>query len=159
MIAQLCLVAMVVVALVAAVWDVRSLTIPNAVPALIAALFLPYAIAADLGWPQALIAAGLALCVFAAGFGLFAAGLTGGGDVKLLAAVSLWAGPGDLATLLLATALAGAGLALLLVVPPLAQAMRALRRGTPAAAAPRNAMPYGVAITAGTLVFALGRLG
>lgn len=147
---------MVVVALVAAIWDVRSLTIPNAVPALIAALFLPYAIAADLGWPQALIAAGIALCVFAAGFGLFAAGLTGGGDVKLLAAVSLWAGPSDLATLLLTTALAGAGLALLLVVPSFARVARALRSGMHATAAPRNAMPYGVAITAGT-VLEIGR--
>lgn len=159
MIAHLCLAAMIVAALAGAIRDVRSLTIPNVVPALIAGLFVPYAVAAPLTWEHALLSAGIALGVFAAGFGLFAAGLTGGGDVKLLAAVSLWAGPGDLATLLLTTALAGAGLALLLLVPPLAGAMRGLRRGTPAAAAPRNAMPYGVAITAGTLVFALERLG
>lgn len=158
MIAQLCLVAMLAVVLIGAIHDVRSLTIPNAVPALIAGLFVPYTVASHFTGAQALTDVASALCVFVAGFALFAAGLTGGGDVKLLAAVSLWAGPRDLATLLLATTLAGAGLALLLVVPPFARAMRALRTGTPAAAAPRDAMPYGVAIAAGTMLVALGRL-
>jgi prepilin peptidase CpaA len=150
---------MVVVALAGAICDVRSLTIPNAVPALIAGLFVPYAVFVPMAWKLAALSTGIATGVCAVGFGLFAAGLAGGGDAKLLAAVSLWAGPGDLATLLLATAIAGAGLALLLAVPPVARAMRALRHGTPAAAAPRNALPYGVAIAAGTVLVALGRVG
>ena len=159
MVAQLCLVAMVVVALAGAICDLRSLTIPNAVPVLIVGLFVPYALVAHMAWGHALISIGIAVGVCAAGFGLFAAGLVGGGDAKLLAAVSLWAGPGDVATLLLATALAGAGLALLFVVPTGARALRALRQGASAAAAPHNAMPYGVAIAAGTLLVALSRLG
>lgn len=160
MAAQICLLAMVAVALFGAVCDIRSLTIPNIVPMLIAGLFVPYAIATAMPWAQLAFAAVLALGVFAAGFGLFAAGLVGGGDVKLLAAVVLWAGHDAFAMLMLVTALAGGGLALLLFVPPLARGMRSLRSGSAAAAtASRNAMPYGIAITAGTLAIAFQKLG
>ena len=56
-------------------------------------------------------AIGLALAcaavVFGAGTAAFAAGALGGGDVKLLAAASLFAGPGLISDFLLVTALAG----------------------------------------------------
>ena len=159
MLAQLCLIAMIVVTLAGAICDIRALTIPNIVPALIAALFVPYAVFLRMAPSEVLIAVAIALAVLAAGFGAFAAGLAGGGDAKLLAAVSLWAGPNHVAALLLATAFAGAVLALFLVIPPLAQVMRAARHGTPAADAPPGAMPYGVAITVGTLLLACGRPG
>ena len=158
MISQLCLVAMMAVALVGALCDVRSLTIPNSIPALIVGLFIPYASAANLGAGDVLAAVAIALAILTVGFGLFAAGLAGGGDVKLLAAVGLWAGSADIAVLLLVTAFAGAALALCLVVAPVNRAVRALRVGTGAAAAPSNAMPYGVAITAGAVAVVLSRL-
>jgi Flp pilus assembly protein protease CpaA len=43
---------------------------------------------------------------------LFARRLIGGGDVKLIAAMTLWAGPDHLALFALVTSLAGGGLAL-----------------------------------------------
>ncbi len=158
--ANLFLIAMLVAAIAGAVSDVRSLTIPNAVSAAILGLYLPYALTTHMAAGPAVLAVGVAALVFVAGFGLFAAGLIGGGDAKLLTAVSLWAGPGHLSLLLLATSLAGGVLALLLLVPPIARALRRLRSASPTgAAAGPSAMPYGVAITAGALAVGLPLVG
>jgi Flp pilus assembly protein protease CpaA len=54
----------------------------------------------------------VAAAVFMFGFVLFARQLIGGGDVKLIAAVSLWAGLDHLMLFALVTSLAGGGLAL-----------------------------------------------
>lgn len=159
LVAQLCVVAMAAVAIFAAISDIRSLTIPNAVPVLIFALFVPYVVVSQLPWSQTLLSIGLATIVCAVGFGFFAAGIIGGGDAKFLAAASLWAGPRDLAMLVLATALAGGCIAFLFLVPPIAHRIRRLRRTTFAAAVAPNVMPYGVAIAAATMLVAYGRLG
>ena len=50
--------------------------------------------------------------MFVVGLGLFARELIGGGDVKLLAALSLWAGPEHFVSFMLVTALAGGALSL-----------------------------------------------
>lgn len=94
--------------------------------------------------------------MFAVGFALFSLKLMGGGDVKLLAALSLWTGVAALADFLLFTALLGGALTvLLLAVRPLmarvspAKAMagtlpRLLTKGAP--------VPYGLAIAVAFLV-------
>lgn len=93
------------------------------------------------------MAVGCAAVVFALGVAAFAAGGLGGGDVKLLAAVSLFAGPGRIVDFLAVTAIAGGvmGLAILAGAPigqPAAGPLRArLRRD----------LPYGPAIAAGGL--------
>ena len=51
-----------------------------------------------------------------AGIVVWRCGWLGGGDVKLIAALSLWAGPGHLASFLLAVALSGGVLALAMVL-------------------------------------------
>jgi prepilin peptidase CpaA len=62
----------------------------------------------------------------------------GGGDVKLLASTSVWAGPALVFPLLMVTALAGGLVAV----------------GVLAARRRRSPLPYGVAIAAGGLVVA-----
>ena len=73
--------------------------------------------------------------VFVAGALLFSRGLIGGGDVKLLTAATLWAGPGLTPALLIVTALLG-GLLTLALLSPLA--MRAVFTPADAAPAPRS---------------------
>ena len=93
-------------------------------------------------------------------------GWLGGGDVKLITALSLWAGPFHTPALLLATALSGGVLALLYgaMRHPLAAMLRvqchrllpssARSGGSPGlpqadGAAATNSIPYGVAVAAG----------
>ena len=142
--------------LTAALEDFRSLSISNRLTVGLCAL-----------WPLHLAttpltiapwgALGCALASFLAGAVLFARGIMGGGDVKLLAAAVLWAGPGSVGPLLVATGLFGGLLALLLLLPSTAPLMTALR---PAAVLPEGGtaarfkapVPYGVAIAAAALI-------
>ena len=77
----------------AAFEDFRRLTIPNLVPAALCLLWPAYAFATAPSLYDALTAAGCGVAVFLVGAVMFARGWLGGGDVKLLAAVTLWAGP------------------------------------------------------------------
>lgn len=97
------------------------------------------------------LAVACALGVFAVGAAAFAAGALGGGDVKLLAAVSLFAGPAGLVDFLLVTGLSGGllGLAILAGAPIGQPAMGPLR------ARLRSGLPYGPAIAIGGLWVAI----
>ncbi len=139
---------------VAAIWDVRTLRIPNPIPLAIVALYPAHVVlsAAAPDWPAAL---GLAAAVLIVGFVLFSRGLIGGGDVKLLAAVCLWAGPAHTLDLMLITALAGGAMALAVLAGSTGFVEAALRRigaGALAAALGRRQLPYGLAIAAGTFL-------
>ena len=97
------------------------------------------------------VAVACAALVFAAGAAAFAAGALGGGDVKLLASVSLFAGPARLLDFLAITALMGGVLGIaILAGAPIGQTagaggatLRARLRG--------GGVPYGPAIAAGGL--------
>ncbi len=94
----------------AVISDIGWLRIPNLVPLLLAALFVvAEALSPEPNWLSHLAAGGL---VFAVGFGLFAWGKLGGGDVKLIAVVALWHGLWLLPALLLLIGLAGGVVAL-----------------------------------------------
>ncbi|MBL4789637.1 MAG: prepilin peptidase [Kordiimonadaceae bacterium] len=82
-----------------------------------------------------------AALVFAVGVGLFAVGLMGGGDVKLIAATALFAGPALSLPLVLYVTVAGGFVALLTLL----HAKLKSKTNTP----PK--VPYGVAITVGGL--------
>jgi prepilin peptidase CpaA len=96
---------------VAALVDVRERRIPNWVTGGVAALYPVYVLAnpLPLAWLGALAAA---CAVFLFGLFLFSRQLIGGGDAKLIAAMTLWAGLDHLALFALVTSFAGGGLAL-----------------------------------------------
>src|SRR5271166_7143144 len=92
----------------AALEDCRRLIIPNGLVLGLCALWpLHLATAPMLSLPAAGSAAICAAAVFVVGALLFSRGLIGGGDVKLLAAATLWAGPGATLPLLFLTGLIG----------------------------------------------------
>lgn len=137
--------------------DARRYEIPNRI-SLLLALVYPLHLLASAGrtdWLGGLITAAV---LFALGAILFFFRLVGGGDVKLLAAGGLWAGPALVSPYLLVTTLAGGALALALISVRSWRRARAVLAGPDAAAAlplARQRMPYGVAIAAGGLFIAL----
>jgi len=102
-------------AVVGTVEDVRSRKIPNRLTyfGLIAALFLRFFM---LGWPG--LGAGLTGALVGGGvfFFLFVLGGMGGGDVKLMVAVSAWAGITEIVNLLIAAAFSGGVMAIAVMI-------------------------------------------
>lgn len=141
--------------ILSAVWDLTSYTIPNALPAAIALLFLLFAALAPLGWGVTgghLLTGAGALVL---GIILFSFGWIGGGDAKLYAACALWLGWQELLPYTLISALIGGGLSLLLI------GMR--KAPLPAFAAKikwintlhdkKSGIPYGIALAGGFLLW------
>lgn len=136
----------------AALYDVNQLKIPNWLNLTLAGLFVPAA--AVSGLPLEIIgghlmAGGLA---FVIAFGLFAFRIFGGGDAKMIPAVVLWMGPEAALPFAFKMAIAGGMCAALIL---------AVRRTAPAEAIPgfmrapfepKAGVPYGVAIAAGALL-------
>jgi len=90
--------------------------------------------------------------VLAVGFFLFAANIIGGGDAKLLAAVSIWTGMTAFMPFILWTVIAGGVMALMLLT-----ARQLIPIGTYPAFVDhllkkQNGIPYGVAIMIGALM-------
>ena len=150
------------VLIMACVSDVTRRRIPNGYSIVIAACFF---VASAASPERTDLVGGLwvAGAVFAVGFLAFAFGKFGGGDVKLMTAMALWAGPAAIMDFLLVTALAGGGLALIYLLPPLAFAMTWCRvkaeQAFPVMQAVEirsnvktDGIPYGVAIAAGGAV-------
>ena len=137
--------------LIAAVEDLRRLVIPNAVVLALGVLWpLQLAAAPTISLTGSAVAALCAAAVLGAGALLFSRGLMGGGDVKLLTAATLWAGPGLTPALLIGTAILGGLLTLALLFP---LALRAVFAPAAAAgAAKRVPVPYGVAIAGAALI-------
>jgi prepilin peptidase CpaA len=100
----------------AGVGDFLTFKIPNWLTAAIAVAFFPMAFLIGLPIETVLWQCGVAIAVLIAGFGLFAFGMWGGGDAKLLAAASLWFGWPALAHFVIYTALAGGVLAVAVAV-------------------------------------------
>lgn len=125
----------------AAISDIRSRTIGNWLNIAIAAGAPLYWIASGMAfWPDIVIQLALAFVVFWAFAGLFALGLLGGGDVKLLGALALWLTPLAFLDLLLVMAFVGGAVAVGFVIRRMVW-----KPETP------GTLPYGVAITAGGL--------
>ncbi|MFQ5346587.1 MAG: prepilin peptidase [Rhodothalassiaceae bacterium] len=125
-----------------AVWtDLRSRLIPNRIPLAVVLLFFLAA------WSGVVDGIWMHLAVFAAvlavSVALFALGILGGGDAKLIPAVSLWAGSDRLVPFLVVMTLTGGLLALLLLV------RRRLSEASSDAHA--GSVPYAVAIAAGAI--------
>ena len=158
----------------AAFKDIRERRIPNPLTAGLALLYPIYVLVSPIpvAWLPAL---GLAGGVFVIGLALFARKLIGGGDVKLIAAVSLWAGLEHFVWFMLVTSLAGGALSLTslwyrrwrgvigarlaglgLASPGGPGAV--LSEPAPAASPHPATLPYGVAIAVGGIAVAIQSL-
>ena len=145
--------------LVWAAWsDLREYIIPNRICLAIAALYPAHVIAS--GSPEMVPGAlAAAAATFTAGFALFAFRIAGGGDVKLMTAVALWAGPAQIVSFLFMTALAGGLLAAFLAVRAWRHEAEANPDGTLGLrlyAIRGTRVPYGAAIALGGLYIAAG---
>lgn len=143
--------------LVWAAWsDLRDYTIPNSLCIAVAALF-PAHIIASSGYASVPGALAAAAAVFAVGFALFAFRIAGGGDVKLMTAAALWAGPTEIFEFLFVTALGGGLLAAFLAARAWRQDAEANPDGSMGVrlyAIRATKVPYGAAIALGGLYIA-----
>lgn len=159
----------------AAVSDGLWFRIPNAVSLTVLGIYPLYllvggTITAETQLAQVHWALLIAIGVFLVGMLLFSLGAMGGGDVKLLTVLSLWAGPAFFPLFILITAVAGGVLTLIVLLagrfPFLQLATTHLRIAMQLPDAPRTAggkrtIPYGIAIAFGGLALcaALYRAG
>ena len=144
---ELLLVALALILVVAAVIDVRTFTISNRLN-LTVALMAPlywWSVALPI-WPDAGIQLAAGATVFALLAGAFFAGLMGGGDVKLAAALSLWFSPASIFEFLVVMSIAGGVLTLVVVAVHKVRS----KEGRPE-------VPYGVAIAIGGLAILIQR--
>lgn len=133
--------------------DLLTMTIPNRISVALVVAFPLAAMLIGMDWMTVAGHLGAGALMLAVGIGMFARGWLGGGDAKLLAAAALWLGFDHLAGYLLLVAIAGGGLALLVLcyrhwLPPSwmlgqAWAMRLHDR--------KVGIPYGIAIAAAGL--------
>ena len=145
---DLLLLALAAILIVAAVIDMRTFTISNRLNATVAAgaplYWLSIAMAPWPGMAVQLAAGGIVFVLLA---GAFYAGMMGGGDVKLAAALALWFSPGGTVKFLVLMSIAGGVLTLGMLVWHRTQK----REGRPE-------IPYGVAIAFGALAILVPNL-
>ena len=144
---QVLLIGLAALLVVAAVIDVRTFTISNRLNLTVALMAPVYWLSVALApWPGVAIQLAAGAGVFTILAGAFYAGMMGGGDVKLAAALALWFSPASTIRFLVFMSLAGG--VLTLVVLAWHRAKR--REGRPE-------IPYGVAIAFGGLAI-LGQI-
>lgn len=132
---------LVLLLLGAAVTDLRDRTIANGLNAAVALLAPVYWWASGMAvWPDMAIQLGLGVAVFVIFAGVFAIGMMGGGDVKLLGALALWLPLFAIVQMLVVMSIAGGVLTLAML------AVHRLRRSST-----ELEIPYGVAIAAAGL--------
>lgn len=129
--------ALAALLMAAAVTDIRARIISNRLNLVIALLAPLYWLASGIpAWPDMALQVGLGIGMFGIFAALFALGLMGGGDVKLLAAVALWFPWQALGLLLLLMSIIGGVVTLVTVI----HHRMSKRLGQPE-------VPYGVAIS------------
>lgn len=145
----------------AALTDIADLKIANWIPVALIALFALYAVGGYTGLGLKPVPLhwhlGIALMVLAVGFCVFALKVMGAGDIKLMTAVALWAGPSKIVPFIFYTSLVGAALGVVI----LAGSIHLKRVGSGAPSnmisrllpswVRRGVIPYGVAICVGAL--------
>jgi prepilin peptidase CpaA len=153
-----CLIAFALLLLLAAWQDWRTMNIADGISLGIIAAFIVWAMTGVVAGTFPLLDLALALVCAAGMFGVgvlaFAAGAMGGGDVKLAAAASLFAGPALMLDFVTVTAMVGGLLGLAILagarIGPVAST-----GGSTVRARLRGNLPYGPAIAVGGLWVAL----
>ncbi|MDI6624006.1 MAG: prepilin peptidase [Brevundimonas sp.] len=140
--------------IVAGLKDLTSMKIPNWISGLLILAFFPTALLLGLAPTAIAIHMGIAVAALLIGMGLFALNFLGGGDVKLMAAASLWLGLSGSGVFVLATAVIGGVFSLALLVSRawLQPWVGASPGWLVQLMEPKGHIPYGVAIAAGALV-------
>jgi prepilin peptidase CpaA len=144
----------------AAVNDSRHFIIPNKLCAAIVGLYPAHVMASPVPvpWDISLVLAVVVFVVFAV---FFSMSFMGGGDVKLVTATALWAGPQYLLLLLLTTAFIGGVFALGMLIHLRLFAPSPAGDGAPRSwreklfVGVRTRVPYGVAIAVGGVFVAV----
>ncbi len=152
-------IVLLVATLAAAVTDLRSRRIPNALTA--AAAVLAVAVHFSEGLGPELAAVATMIAAFAIGSLAYSAGWFGGGDVKLIAACCGLAGFPAAIPLVLDILVAGGVLALVAAAANgrlVALVRSTVSAATHGAATAKTTLPYGVAIAAGSVVYAASTL-
>lgn len=134
-----------VVVLAAIYSDIKSLTIPNWISLVLVIAFLVTRPLTSMPWSVVGLNFLCGSLFFAVGYGLFRVGLIGGGDVKLLAAVTVWIGFHSVFAFILLMSLIGAAVAVIWSLrtflrhrgATLSERMRAMMK---------TELPYGIAI-------------
>ncbi|MCO5732783.1 prepilin peptidase [Rhizobium sp. SSA_523] len=139
---------------VAAATDLLTMKIPNGIPLALILCFFPVAALAGMAPMQIVMAVAAALAVFSACFALFATGVMGGGDAKLLTATALWFGlNSSLVEYLVLVAFAGGLLTLIiLVLRWRADMILAIGLRLPHSLVGAKKVPYALAIAAGGIL-------
>lgn len=140
--------------IVAGAGDALSLRIPNWLTAAIALLFFPMALATTMPLDAVLMHAAVGVTLFVAGFVLFALGLFGGGDAKLMAAAGLWFGWPHVMPFLVMTVFAGGLLAVCVIAWSAIAATSEIHGATwtQRLKGLRPDVPYGFAFAAGAIL-------
>lgn len=142
---------------VAAIYDSSKYIIPNAITVGLVLLFIVATtlLPLDTAW---LSHVGAAAAVFAVGLVAYKFNALGAGDIKMITAISLWAGFEFLPEFLLATAVAGGVVTLLLLLFRMLIVMVTIENPTfrnwfswPRVLCQGEPVPYGVAIAAGAV--------
>jgi len=147
---------LIILLLIAARSDIASFRIPNAISLVLLGLapFFWWAIAShpNLAFSGIVPSLVTAAIVFAIGFGMFAAGLMGAGDVKLMAVLALWVGPAFAPRIFTLIVIAGGVVALIIAIKAYAQIRKSGEKPNLRKIG-KHHVPYGVAIAFGGWVF------
>lgn len=133
---------------IAAINDARKYRIPNLACLALIVLFPFWGLTAPtpIPWLEHLVVFALTLFV---GYGLYARKWAGAGDIKLLAAISLWAGPAFWGVFFFVTATTGGLLSLVIGIVTLVRLRLAGSKDKTTLR--KTPIPYGVAIAVGGL--------
>ena len=132
-------------------FDVTKFIIPNKLNLAFIALYPVFVLLApvEVQWPMAIV---VMLCFFVGGILLFMTNIMGGGDIKLMIALSLWIGwnPNELAGFGMWVALSGGVLAIFLIIVRLIMRVKnrsaEKQQALPKVLRMHEPIPYGLAI-------------
>lgn len=143
--------------LAGAFYDLLTMRIPNYLSIVLAAVFLPAALAAGFDLPTISLHYAAGIGVLAVCFALFAMNWIGGGDAKLAAAIAVWTGPFIplLEWAILATIFGGVLTLVILAVRRLPLPVALAGQGWLTRLHDRRAgVPYGIALAGAALAMA-----
>lgn len=140
--------------MIAGIGDFLSYRIPNWLNGIIALSFVPMAVATGMPLDMAAIHIATGAVVLALGFGIFALGLVGGGDAKMMAAAAIWFGWPAVLQFLVFTVIAGGVLAVILALRAAVQVNHDIRGHTwmERWKVAKPDIPYGIAFAAGAIL-------